>query len=293
MNERTQICVLADPQSWHYRDLQRAAGARLELASYSFSDLWARVGTPDLVNCNPLQQFDVIFARAMPVGSLQQVVFRMDVLLAVERNGVRVVNPPRAIEASVDKFLALSRMAEQSIPVPRTAVSQTVGEAIEQYFRLGADVVFKPMFGSMGKGLRRIQTVEEAERMFASAVDEGDVIYQQKFLRHDGSDFRLLVIGNDVLGMKRENPHHWITNIAQGGRGFAHRPSEMEKDLARRAARSVGAIVAGIDLVYDRQTGQPYVVEVNSAPAWQAISRVLEVDVAKMILSELQRSAAR
>ena len=293
MIRQTRICILADPNSWHFLDLLRAADEQFELTSYSFEKLSALAGPPGFDTRHPLQHFNVIFARSMPAGSLQQVVFRMDVLLGLESNGLRIVNPPRTIEASVDKYLALTKMVEHSIPVPKTAVSQTVGDAVEQFLQLGSDVVVKPLFGSMGQGLIRIQNTDQAEATFATLAADGSVIYQQEFIDHGGLDLRLLVIGNEVLGMKRENDKNWITNISQGGRGIAYRPSTFEKELALGAAGSVGAIIAGVDLLYDRKTGQPFVVEINSAPAWREIGKVLEVDVAKMVLAELQRSSVR
>ena len=81
MISRTRICVLADPNSWHFLDLQRAAGEQFELISHSFEKLSALAGPPDFDAGHPLQDFHVIFARNMPAGSLQQIVFRMDVLL--------------------------------------------------------------------------------------------------------------------------------------------------------------------------------------------------------------------
>ena len=159
-----------------------------------------------------------------------------------------------------------------------------------QFQKLGMDVVVKPMFGSMGRGLLRIQDLELANQTFESLVADDKVIYQQAFIDHGGFDFRLLVIGDQVLGMRRKNPNHWITNIAAGGTGFAHQPTETEQELARQSARAVGAVIAGVDLLYDRNTGEPYVLEVNSAPAWQATSQVLQIDVGKMVLAELERA---
>lgn len=285
----TKICVLASPTSWHFLDLKRAAGKQFELESRSFAELAAFVCKTGSTDTRPWNEFDIVLSRSMPVGSLQQVVFRMDVLLELERKGVRIVNPPRTIETAVDKYLSLARLAANGVPVPQTAVSQTVHQALQQFQQLGGKVVVKPLFGSMGKGLCRIQSAEEAIRVFETLVADDNVIYQQVFVDHGGFDLRLLVIGDQVLAMRRENSNHWVTNIAQGGRGSTHRPTEIEKELARQSARSVGAIIAGIDLLYDQQSGHPYVVEVNSAPAWQATSEVLQIDVAERILNELQR----
>ena len=51
---------------------------------------------------------DVVLVRGIPRGSLEQVVFRVDVLHALAAAGVRAVNSAHAIERTVDKFLASS-----------------------------------------------------------------------------------------------------------------------------------------------------------------------------------------
>ena len=56
----------------------------------------------------------------MPPGSLEQVVFRMDALHRVVAAGIPVLNPPRAVEAAVDKYLTLSLLDQAGISVPAT-----------------------------------------------------------------------------------------------------------------------------------------------------------------------------
>jgi RimK family alpha-L-glutamate ligase len=273
------ICVLTEPNGWHFLDLQRAAGEQHSITSHSFEDLSADVG-----KVHPLESYDAILARAMPGGSLPQIIFRMDVLLELERRGLPIFNPPRTIEASVDKYLTLCLLQKQGVPIPLTTVSQTMETALEQFEIFQSDVIVKPIFGSMGRGLNRIRTALEAEVCFSKQLQNGEVIYQQEFIEHGGTDFRLLVIGEEVLAMKRHHPSHWITNIAQGATGHPHQPTETEVELARDAAAAVGASIAGVDLVYDLKTGRPYVLEINSAPSWQTISAVLNLDVAKRVI---------
>lgn len=283
-----KICVLAEPDHWHYLDLKRAAGEWHQIECHSFKSL------SDSVNSEPDEtqmtwsEFDVILARAMPAGSLEQIVFRMDVLLTLQRLGTKIVNPPRAIEASVDKYLALQLLQFDGIPVPTTRVSQTLEVAMEQFRKFDGDVVCKPLFGSMGNGLVRLNTEQEARAYFIAQLAEGKVLYQQAFVDHGGRDLRLLVIGDRVFGMQRTHDASWITNIAQGGVGSSHEPTSTECDLARRASRAVGAWIAGVDLIYERTTGQPYVLEVNSSPSWRTMSQVLEVDIAAEVLGWLE-----
>ena len=77
---------------------------------------------------------DAVLVRVMPAGSLEQIVLRMDLLNRLAAGGVRVVNSPRAVEISVDKYLSLSLMAAGGLPVPETAmVAQTVDQAIASF----------------------------------------------------------------------------------------------------------------------------------------------------------------
>ena len=293
-----KLCVLSPADSWHFLDLQRAAGIEHQVESVEFETLadlvfddsvvWPTSLAHDLPH--PLESFDCVLARAMPAGSLQQVIFRMDVLLSLERRGLRIINPPRTIEMAVDKYLSLTELRRHGVPIPATAVSQGMSDALRHFQILDGPVVLKPMFGSQGRGLKRIETLEAAKQQFTEALAAGNVIYQQRFIDHGGFDFRLLVIGDEVLCMKRVNHHNWITNIAQGAVGYPHLPTPRESELALTAARAIGAQIAGVDLVYDRATQQPYVLEINSAPSWQAIAQVLQVDIAKRILNYLAKA---
>src|SRR2546423_1010405 len=73
---------------------------------------WAGAGP----GAGPLAGFDGVLVRTMPPGSLEQVVFRMDLLPRLAARGVRVVNPPRAVEVCVDKYLAAAKLAAAGLP---------------------------------------------------------------------------------------------------------------------------------------------------------------------------------
>jgi len=214
-----RIAVLSSPSGWHFRDLQRAAekhaGKKLEVFSFDYQQICAELGGSEHPRFN--LDADCVVVRTMPPGSLQQVVFRMDLLARLEHSGVAIFNPPKTIEAAVDKYLSLALLSSAGIDVPNTKVAQTVDEALDHFERLGGESVIKPLFGSMGAGIERLQSVDQANAYFSSAVESGNVIYQQQFVKHDGFDIRLLVIGDLVVGMKRTNNGHWVTNIAQGG----------------------------------------------------------------------------
>jgi ribosomal protein S6--L-glutamate ligase len=76
---------------------------------------------------------DAVIVRTMPPGSLEQVVFRMDALHAAAAAGVKVLNPPRAVEVCVDKYLTNVRLVRAGLPVPETVVCQRADDALTAF----------------------------------------------------------------------------------------------------------------------------------------------------------------
>jgi RimK family alpha-L-glutamate ligase len=280
------LAVLSSGTGWHVADLLRAATARGHRAgSLDFRRLSTGVASAPA----PLEGYDAVIVRTMPPGSLEQVVFRMDLLAQAERRGVRVFNPPRSLEACVDKYLTTARLDGAGLPVPPTVVCQHADAALEAFETLGGDVVVKPLFGSEGRGMMRIADVELAWRTFRTLERTGAVIYLQQTIRHPGWDLRVFVLGGRVLAsMKRHaRGDDWRTNVAQGGRAECVTIDEEQRQMALRAASVLGAEAAGVDLMQG-PAGEWYVIEVNAVPGWRALAPVTGVDVATEIVRHLE-----
>lgn len=243
--------------------------------------------SPQLVD---LQSCDGLLVRTMPPGSLEQIVFRMDVLSRLEAAGVTVVNPAKALETAVDKYLSTARMEAAGLRVPRTIVCQTADDGMAAFTALGGDVVLKPLFGAEGRGIARLTDEAMALRACKLLEDLRAVIYLQEFIAHEGGDLRVLLIGERALAMRRRNPLDWRTNVSRGAVGEACELTDEMLDMARRAAAAIGAPLAGVDLLPGRD-GKLYAIEVNAVPGWREISRVLKVDVAGMVLEYMAERA--
>lgn len=276
-----RIAILCGRTGWHVQDLIRAAsesGHRAE--SINFCELAAGVASSPA----PLAGFDAALVRIMPSGSLEQVVFRMDLLHAAAANGVKVLNPPRAIETCVDKYLTTVRLSRAELPTPPTHVAQRAEEALAAFEQLGRDVVIKPLFGSEGRGMQRISDQELAWRTFNVLERTGQVIYQQAFVKHPGWDLRAFVLGSRVIAaMRRASATDWRTNVARGGTAEAVTLSREETELALQAAEAVGAPMAGVDLLPGPDS-KMYVIEVNAVPGWRALGQACGLDVAAEVL---------
>ena len=116
----------------------------------------------------------------------------------------------------------------------------------------------------------------------------GAVVYLQEFIAHEGHDLRLLVIGEQVLGMRRRNSLDWRTNISRGATAEAFSPDAGLIDLARRAAVAVDAPLAGVDILPGRD-GAMYLIEVNAVPGWKALAGATDSDVAPWCWSSSNR----
>jgi RimK family alpha-L-glutamate ligase len=279
-----RITILSAGDGWHVQDLQRAASLlRHQAHAADFRRLCAHVtGAPEAPTVA-----EAVLVRTMPPGSLEQVVFRMDLLHRVQADGARVLNPPRAIESCVDKYLATAVLKAAGLRVPSTSVCQDADAALEAFTALGGDVVVKPVFGSEGRGMMRVSDPELAWRTFRTLERTQSVLYLQQFVRHPGWDLRVLVLGGRVLtAMRRVARGDWRTNVAQGGTAEKVKVKPEQQELALRAARALGAAVAGVDLLPGPE-GEWYVVEVNAVPGWRALSSVTGVDVAAEIVRYL------
>jgi RimK family alpha-L-glutamate ligase len=272
-----RIALLSAGSGWHVQDLRRAArGLGHEAVPVDFRRVAAGVGGPP----TDLAQYDAVVVRTMPPGSLEQVVFRMDLLHRIAARGVLVLNQPAAIEVCVDKYLASARLEAAGLRVPMTLVCQHAEAALEAFEQLGGDVVVKPLFGSEGRGMLRVCDRETAWRLFRTLERLQSVLYIQQFIRHPGWDLRVFLIGRRIVAaMRRHAQDDWRTNVAQGGRA---EPAEVTTDvaeLALRAAAAVKAAVVGVDLLPGPDGGW-YVLEVNAVPGWRTLAPVTGVDVA-------------
>jgi ribosomal protein S6--L-glutamate ligase len=287
-----KIAIFAKPQSWYYRDLSRAAAERGHRCwRIDFPKLTASLGASGIglaAGDEDLSSFDAVIVRTMPPGSLEQVVFRMDALWRLEAAGACVLNPPKAIECAVDKYLASARLERAGLTVPSTVVCERADDALAAFERLEGDVVIKPLFGSEGRGIVRVSDPEMALRACRTLERLGAVLYLQRFIENEGFDIRVLVLDGRVLGgIRRRANGDFRANVSCRGTAEPHEITEREAACAIAATRATDASFAGVDLLYGRD-GTCYVIEVNAVPGWQAFGRVTGIDVAAEVIARLE-----
>lgn len=284
MMGRTRIAIFVDGADWHTRRLT-AAFARLGAKALPVSLSACGFGPegpmiPGFDGGLP----DACLVRTISAGSFEQVTLRLGVLHALAHGGVPVANTPVSIERCVDKSATAFRLAAAGVPTPRTwSVADPVqaSAVLAALHAEGRAAVLKPLFGSQGKGLRRIDP-----GMALPGPDEiAGVYHLQEYVgAADGGwfDWRVFVVDGCPLAAMVRQGDHWITNVKQGARCHPASPGGVLGDLAVAAAAAVGADYAGVDVIR-APDGRFLVLEVNSMPAWRGLQAVTPVDVAQAL----------
>ena len=281
-----KIGILGQRGGWHVRALQEALARRgITAPSFPITHLTARLSArPWLTTAEePLETYDALFVRAIPGGSLEQIIFRVDALHRLENAGVRIVNSPTAIERTVDKYYTSALMEDAGLPTPRTVATEQFDRAMRAFQELGGDVVVKPIFGSEGRGMVRVSDPDTAYRVFRALELGRYVYYLQEFLPHGHEDIRVFVIGGEVVAAMVRRGKTWKTNVAQGAKPKALTPTGELREMSLRAAQAVKADYAGVDIL-PLEGGGYTVIEVNGIPGWRGLQAATGVNAAEHVV---------
>lgn len=276
-----------NPEAWCSRHLLRAMEREgVEPVPFRFRDLKVRVSSQPEVQLGSgvdvVKELPAILVRPIGRGSLDEIIFQLDILHRLNRLGTRIINHPSAIEKAVDKYHALTILEEKGVPVPRTIVAEDPRLAQEAFDELSGDIVVKPIFGSRGIGITRITDREVAGRIFRTLAFHHHVLYLQEFIPHGTRDIRAFVIGDRIVAAMYRVGKSWKTNVSQGAEAIGLKPSSEVEALAVKAARTIGCEVAGVDIL--EGDGGLVINEVNSQPGFRGLQSTTKVDLARKIV---------
>lgn len=287
-----RIAIFTDDPGWHGKQLRLAFAARGYRADY-ISLRECRIQLlkgqlplylPKFIESLP----DAVFVRGVPGGSLEEVVLYLDILHALKVLGIPVYNDGHAIERSVDKGMTSFLLQQHGVPTPETWVLRErhiALEIAEEQLQLGYQLISKPIFGSQGEGIRRI---EKRSDLFWLTHSHG-VYYLQRFIQCEGkgySDWRVFVVRGRVIATMRRRGIHWLNNVARGATCEAMDISPDMAAIAIKATHALQMNYAGIDIIYTSE-GKYKVIEVNSIPAWKGLESVCGIGVADILADDL------
>ncbi len=220
--------------------------------------------------------------RGFGASATQKIFFRLDILRAIEEYEVRLINSRESLEMASDKLLTSILLEKHNIPTPKTIVCEDPNEALASFEELGKDVILKPLFGSKGIGMSRLNDRGFAENVIYKLSHLNEIFYLQEFIEHNNRDIRVLVIDDKAIAGMYRVSDNWKTNVHAGARVEPIELTSELKSLAIKAAKAVKTEIAGVDIV-ESENGY-YVIEVNSIPGFTALQKVTDVNIPKEMI---------
>ncbi|MCF6203480.1 MAG: RimK family alpha-L-glutamate ligase [Methylococcaceae bacterium] len=287
-----RIAIFTDDPGWHGKQLCLAFANRGFTGVYvSLTECRIKLDAskfPIQIPGFESELPDAVFIRGVPGGSLQEVVFYLDILHALKILGIPVYNDGYSIEKSVDKGMTSFLLNNAGLNTPLTWVLKDRLEAMviaEQELALGHQLISKPLFGSQGEGVRRL---EKTTDLFWLTSSNG-IFYLQRFVECEGqgySDIRVFVVYGKVIAAMRRCGKSWLNNVARGANCEALELDEELNTLAIQATKALSMDYAGVDIIKDKN-GQYSIIEVNSIPAWKGLETVCKYNIAEILVDDL------
>lgn len=233
-------------------------------------------------------KFDVVLIRSI---SQSRAIYASRLL---NDAGVLTVNSHEVIASCADKLVTTSLLKRAGIPCPETRIAFSPEAAISAIEAIGYPVVLKPVTGSWGRLLARVNDRDAAEALLEHKEVLGSyqhsVYYIQEHVDKPGRDIRVIVAGETPVAAMYRYSDHWVTNAARGGRGVNCPISREIGDLAARAARAVGGGVVAVDLL-ESPRGL-LVNEVNGTMEFKSCAEASGVDIAGCLVDYAMKAAA-
>jgi len=253
----------------------------LEKRGIDFDRLDDRVIHFDLENPAPWRQYDAVIERSLSYNSG---LYALRILNAFD---VTTINTAAVAEACGDKLTTSTLLAKAGLPQPRNVVAFTPESALEALEELGYPAVVKPVVGSWGRLLAKVNDRDAAEAIFEHKATLGSsqhqIFYVQEYIAKPGRDLRAVVIGDRVLTAMYRKSEHWITNTARGGEGELCPITPEIESLCLGAARAMGGGVLAIDMIEHLERG--YLInEVNHTMEFHTMQPLSGIDIAGEIV---------
>jgi len=233
-----------------------------------------------------LGRIDLCFLRSFGSGSFEQVTKRVSIMEHLELSGTFVVNSTQACRRARDKYSTMYALARAELPIPPTYVTEMAHWAYRasKGFK---QVVYKPIMGSLGFGSMKFDNADLAFNAYTTLERLGQPLYIQEYVEKPGRDIRAFVLGERVIASiyRIAQPTEWKTNVAQGAQAKAIQLSSKLEKLAIKAARALGLLYAGVDIMEVRK--KVVVLEVNGSPSWQGLQKATGVNVAEELVKHV------
>jgi len=208
--------------------------------------------------------------------------------------GVPTINPYRVVRICNNKVETSSVLARHGIPIPRCRIAFDPDTALTAIEELGYPVILKPIVGSWGRLLSKINDREAAETILEHksilGSYEHSIFYIQEYVDKPERDIRSFVVGDENIAAIYRYSEHWITNTARGGRAENCPLTPTIEEISLAAARAVGGGLVAVDLL-ETQDGRLLVNEINHNMEFRNSIDTTGVDIPARVVDYVLRVA--
>lgn len=264
--------------------------AALERRGIDYERLDDRLVHFELDNPEPWRQYDALLERSISYTNGLYVCRIFNIW------GIPTVNTAAVAEACGDKLITTALLARAGVPQPHSRVAFTPESALETIEAMGYPVVLKPVIGSWGRLLAKVNDRDTAEAILEHKATLGSVqhsvFYIQEYIKKPGRDIRAVVVGDKVITAIYRKSAHWITNTARGGEGELCPVTPELAEVSLKAAQAVGGGVLAVDVIEDPDRGM-LVNEVNHTMEFHTVQPLSGIDIADTIVGYTLDMATR
>ena len=277
--------ILTEKEGWHYQQLKLSLTKLNHLVdSACISDISIILTNNEAILENKgerLPKIDNIIVRFIPGGTLEEIVFYLNILKILESMNVRVVNNASSIESTVDKLYTSYLLNNNNINCPKTYVmrGQEAASKFISNYHYESKLIYKPLFGSQGDNIRLIEGSSDLDKL----DNQTNIYYFQEYLENRPNyDYRVLVINNKnnikYFYMTRYGDT-FVNNFSKGAKCVRENLNEEVIELAIKSSKLLNIDFCGVDIIEHNQ--KYYVIEVNSIPAWKGLQKVESANISE------------
>lgn len=234
--------------------------------------------------------------------------FTKDIIRELEDHKYYLVNKLSAILDCENKYLTCKKLQSAGLPVPKTELLYNLDYLDESLEKVGNQfpVIVKLLSGTQGIGVSIIDSYNSLKSVLQTiwSLDSGIEILLQEMIESD-SDLRIHVLSRGFKPKKENSKDAFIlasmertkadkdfrTNYSIGGGIKNVKLTEEQKELAINATKVLGCRWAGVDIIVDKKTGKNYILEVNSSPGTEGITKASGIDVTEGVLNFILNSS--
>jgi len=240
------------------------------------------------VSPEKFQSYAVVLDRAM---EFTRGLYALEILNSW---GVKTINRASVVSLCGDKLLTTAALTRHGVPSPRTEIAFTPEAALAAIENMGYPVVLKPVIGSWGRLVAKVNDREAAEALLEHKSVLGhflhEIFYLQEFIAKPGRDIRIIMMGDEIVSSIYRASAHWVTNTARGASALPCPVDDALEKIARAASHAVGGGFLAVDVIEDPDRG--YLVnEINPTPEFRGSETATGADIPNKLIDYLIETA--